>query len=83
MFPSSVCQSVGVAGEFWTDVSTDSDLQKTLQGLEKHKRNKPRAGGRGGSPTVQRVGKATAAPVELDGREHLLLEERERRSVYT
>lgn len=27
------------------------------------------------SPTVQRVGKATAAPVELDGWERLLLEE--------
>lgn len=28
-----------------------------------------------GAPTVQRVGKATAAPVKLDGWERLLLEE--------
>lgn len=36
---------------------------------------------RGGSLTIQRVGKATAAPVELDGWERLLLEERERKRV--
>lgn len=85
------CESADAAGGFWTEASTDSDFQETLRGLKKREGNKARAGHGGGgfraaegrSPTIQRVGKATAAPVELDGWERLLLEERERRFIHT
>ena len=61
------------------DLGTDSDSEECAE----------KRGGQGcvgdgvavaSSPTIQGVGKATAAPVELDGWERLLLEEREGRS---